>query len=176
MNVVVLGLLALLLAAGPAISQPVDDRLIVPGVRIGKWTLTMTIDDLVRMNGPAQTLDEDDPDFIRRIYEFHWFKPGLSLTAITFDRQRVDVLLFNAVPIEATVYKTARGVGFLSTRQDVLRLYGQPTIAKAGRMLGTTNMIYDGFGINFQVDDNNKGLVTLVAIFRPTSAKGIWKF
>ena len=127
------------------------------------------------MNGPAQSLSEDDPDFVRRINEFHWQKPGLSLTAITLDRQRVDVLLFNAAPIGATVYKTDRGIGFLSTRQEVFRLYGQPTIAKAARMLGMTNMIYDSFGINFQIDNNN-GLVTLVAIFRPTSAKSIWKF
>jgi hypothetical protein len=173
---IILGLLALLLSAGPAVSQTVDDKLIVPGVRIGKWTLQATIDDLVRMNGPAQTLSEDDPDFVRGINEFHWQKPGLSLTAITFDRHKVDVLLFDAAPIGATVYKTDRGIGFLSTRQEVLRLYGQPTIARAARMLGRTNMIYDSLGINFQVDESNNGLVALVAIFRPTIAKSIWKF
>ena len=176
MKTVMVCLLTLLFVAGPAVSQAVDDKLIVPGVRIGKWTLQMTIDDLVRMNGPAQSLDEDDPDFVRRINEFHWQQPGLSLTAITFDRHRVDVLLLNAAPIGATVYRTDRGIGFLSTQQDVLRLYGQPTIARAARMLGMMNMIYDRFGINFQVDNRNNGLVALVAIFRPTSAKTIWKF
>ena len=176
MKTTMLGLLALLLVAGSAVSQTVDNKLIVPGVRIGDWTLQMTIDDLVRMNGPAQTLSEDDPDFARRINEFHWQKSGLSLTAIAFDRPRVDALLFNAAPIGATVYKTDRGIGFLSTQPDVLKVYGKPTIARAARMRGTTNMIYDGFGVNFQIDNSNNGLVGLVAIFRPKSAKVIWKF
>lgn len=175
MKTAMLVLLAFLFAAGPAVSQIADDKLIVPGVRIGKWTLQMTVDDLVRMNGPAQTLSENDPDFVRRINEFHWQKPGLSLTAITFDRQRVEVLLFNAIPIGATVYKTDQGIGFRSTRQEVLRLYGQPTIAKAARMLGRANMIYDKIGIDFQVENNN-GPVALIAVFRPANAKSIWKF
>src|SRR3990170_4152679 len=46
-----LGVLILLLLAPPAVSQIPDDKLIVPGVRIGKWTLKMTINDLLRMNG-----------------------------------------------------------------------------------------------------------------------------
>ena len=176
MKIIILGSLALLLLASPVVSQTGDDRLIVPGVRIGGWTLQMTIDDLVRMNGPAQTLSEDDPDFVRRINEFHWQKTGLGLTAITFDRQKVDALLFNAAPIGATVYKTDRGIGFLSTQRDVLTIYGKPTIAKSARMRSTTNMIYDGAGVNFQIDNSNNGLVVLVAIFRPKSAKMIWKF
>ena len=133
----------------------------------------MTIDDLVRLNGPAQTLSEDDPDFVRRIDEFHWQKPGLSLTAIAFDRRRIEVLLFNAIPIGATVYKTDQGIGFLSTRQELLRRYGQPTIAKAARMLGRTNMIYDKIGIDFQVENN---IVALIAVFRPSTAQRIWKY
>jgi hypothetical protein len=36
----------------PAIAQVADDRLIVPGQRIGSWTLDMTIADLLRTNGP----------------------------------------------------------------------------------------------------------------------------
>ena len=162
-----------LLITSPAVPQPSDDKLIMPGVRIGKWTLEMTIKDLVRLNGPAQTLDEDDPDFVRRLYEFHWQKPGFSLTAIAFDGQKVDVLLFNALPIGPTVYKTDKGVGFLSSRQDVLRLYGPPTTAKAGRMLGRTNMIYNTIGIDFQVENDS---VALVGVFRPITARSIWKF
>jgi len=49
MTVVVL---FLLLLAPPAVSQVPDDKLIVPGQRIGKWTLEMTIDTVLQMNGP----------------------------------------------------------------------------------------------------------------------------
>lgn len=44
-------ILLLLLATPPVASQVPDDKLIVPGQRVGKWTLEMTIGDFVRMNG-----------------------------------------------------------------------------------------------------------------------------
>ena len=43
-------LLVLTTAAAGAPPGP-DDRLIVPGQRIGKWTLQMTYADLLRLNG-----------------------------------------------------------------------------------------------------------------------------
>jgi hypothetical protein len=46
-------LLTIVIFALPATSAPTEDYLIVPGARIGKWTLQMTIDDLLRVNGPA---------------------------------------------------------------------------------------------------------------------------
>ena len=50
--VAVLGfLLFLLLLVQPPLTQVPDDKLIVPGQRIGKWTLDMSIDDLLKMNG-----------------------------------------------------------------------------------------------------------------------------
>ena len=55
MKIGILLVLSLLLAVGPAAPQALDDALIVPGERIGKWTLQMTIDDLVRCNGPARS-------------------------------------------------------------------------------------------------------------------------
>lgn len=170
-------LLSLLLLVAPAVSQTSDDGFIVPGLRIGKWSLQMAVDDLVRMNGPAQTLSEDDPDFTRRINEFHWQRPGLGLTAITFDRQKVEVLLFNAIPFGPIVYKTDRGIGFLSTRQEVHGVYGQPTIIRPNRMRGRADMIYDKIGIDFQIDDTtNTPHVAVMAVFRPGTAKSIWKF
>ncbi len=52
--VAALSVFALLLLAPPAVSQVPDDKLIVPGQRIGKWTLEMTIADLERIYGPAR--------------------------------------------------------------------------------------------------------------------------
>lgn len=50
-TVLALSIIALLLLASPAVSQVPDDKLIVAGQRIGKWTLEMTVDDLFRING-----------------------------------------------------------------------------------------------------------------------------
>lgn len=38
-------LLVILMLASPAISQTHDDKLIIPGVRVGKWTLKMSLND-----------------------------------------------------------------------------------------------------------------------------------
>ena len=43
----------LILHGTPVQSGVPNDKVVVPGVRVGKWTLTMTLDDLVRMNGYA---------------------------------------------------------------------------------------------------------------------------
>ncbi|MGH2375177.1 MAG: hypothetical protein ACRDIC_17120, partial [bacterium] len=44
--------LVLLMMQVPTVASPTpDDTLVMPGLRMGKWTLTMTIDDLVRMHG-----------------------------------------------------------------------------------------------------------------------------
>ncbi len=48
--VAALAVLILLLLAPSVVSQVPDDKPIVPGVRIGKWTLEMTIDTLLQMN------------------------------------------------------------------------------------------------------------------------------
>ncbi len=45
-------LFLLVVLAAPGFAQAPDDKLIVSGQRIGKWTLEMTIDDLLRINGP----------------------------------------------------------------------------------------------------------------------------
>ena len=57
MRTAILLLLTVLLLAPRAVAQAPDDKLIVPGVRIGKWTLKMTIPDLERMNGFATNAD-----------------------------------------------------------------------------------------------------------------------
>src|SRR5690349_1893003 len=60
-----------LLVAPLAIAQPRDDRLIVPGVRIGKWRPGVSIDELVRPHGKANGTfrflkgSPGDADFLR---------------------------------------------------------------------------------------------------------------
>src|ERR1700736_4630262 len=142
MKTAVLVLLSFLVVAAPVTSQPSDDKLIVPGGRIGKWTLLMAIDDLVRMNGPAQTLSEPDRDFARKITEFHWQQPGLFLTAITFEDRSLVVLRLNEAPLARYEYKTDRGISFQSARPEILKAYGQPTITKRNGTLDMLDMIY----------------------------------
>ena len=56
MKGVTVALLLLVVLAAPALSQAPDDKLIVPDERIGRFTLTMTVAEVLGMLGPATRL------------------------------------------------------------------------------------------------------------------------
>ena len=103
-------LLALLLLVAPAVSQTPGDNLIVPGVRIGKWTLHMNIPDLERMNGPSSRRllmrgHAPHADFIRDVTQHEW---AFGLAALTFGDKRVELLKWYGGT--KAVYKTKEGI------------------------------------------------------------------
>ena len=145
-TVTLLSVVVLLLLAPSAASQIPDDNLIVPGQRIGKWRLEMTIRDLVQMNGPAtliETLAVSDivPPLPRR---YVW--EPLGFAAITRDSQRAEFLL-----VDNERFKTEKNVGPGSTRASVQSAYGTPTAETRVRP-GRTRMIYDAIGFAANVD------------------------
>ena len=167
-------LLSLLLAVGPAASQAPDDELIVPGVRVGRWTLQMTIDDLVRMNGPGHFAfvmkgHPPEADAIREFSQYNW--DSLGIGAITFDGHRTEVL---AAGVGAALrsHKTDKGIGFQSDRAEVVTAYGTPTAVTVPEG-GQTNLIYDEIGVTFRIF--NGGRVRIIYIFRPGTARRFWQ-
>ena len=165
--VTVLSVVVLLLLAPPAVSQIPDDNLVVPGQRIGKWRLEMTIRELVQMNGPATlieilTTQDGVPPLPRRHV---WDPPGFA--AITRDGQRVEFLL-----IGDARFKTEKNVGPGSTRAAVQSAYGTPTAETPVRP-GRTRMIYDSIGFAVNVDGDP---VVGVNVFRPGTGRSNWSF
>lgn len=171
------GLVILLLLLGvPAVaSQIPDDTLIVPGKRIGRWALTMTIDDLERLRGPAShTLlpagRNPNMDLVRDTVLFRW--GNLPIGAVTFDGQkRIEVL--QAGWQTAIRYKTDRSIGFAATAAEVRRTYGRPTAETSPRP-GQIRLIYDRIGIFFRFDAGQR--LSTISIFRPGGAKSLYKF
>ena len=172
-----LGVLILLLLAPPAVSQIPDDKLIVPGVRIGKWTLKMTINDLLRMNGQrvgggggAAIEQANARDFVSSDFWWHhWY--NLDFDAITMgrDSQRAVVLL-----VTAGEYKTAKGIAVKSaSRGDVDRAYGKPTVVTQP-LPNWSSPIYDKAGLGMDFDPN--GVARSIFIFRVGSARQTFKF
>jgi len=163
--------LSLLLTPVVAVTQSLDDQVIVPGVRIGPWRLALTVDELIKLNGPegSRSLIQF-PDMVRQFTFVRW--PALGLGVDTLDGNQIVLLVLGigGVPIP---HKTAEGIGFKSTAAEVLKVYGNPTAETAPRH-GQANLIYDGLGINFQVFVN--GRVNEVRIFRPGTARSIWRF
>ncbi len=177
MKTTVLVLLSLLLLVAPAVSQTSDDKLIVPGVRIGKWRLGTSVDELVRIHGqptgPSSFSKGLAPhaDFLRDGLQYRWNADDMGV--FTFGRPLAEELEVGRhgglLP-----YRTATGVNLKSTRADILRVYGKPTAASIPSY-GYARLIYDALGIAFMVQ-NSTAWTGTIAIFKPGSARQIWKF
>jgi hypothetical protein len=174
-------LLLVPLGASQAASQVASDKVIVPGVRIGKWALQMTIDDLLRANGFARrTLFMGGvapvADHVRDFTLFGWVRNPVA--AATADQKNVDALMVGLTgvlghDVAGPQYETNKGIGFRATRPQVLKAYGKPT-AETAPQAGEVRLIYDEIGIAFRFDVG--GRMRTIDIFPPRRAKSLWKF
>lgn len=167
------GLLILLIAV-PVASQAPDDKLVVPGVRIGKWTLEMTIDDLVRMNGRTQIRRLSLSDAAQPFQEYCWVVEGAAFCAYSSDGRNVPWLR-----VAGGEFRTEKGVAFRSPKAEVERAYGKPTAETRADVPGgeAQRMIYDevGFSATIVLEGGNFVVHSLI-VFRPGKAKELWKF
>lgn len=161
----------LLLLVSPVASQVPDDKLIVPDERIGRFTLTMTVAEILGMLGPAEKLSPGrfgDQSLQNDLTLYIW--DVVPLTIITRDEK---------VPLSVSIrrshdYKTARGIGYLAKPEAVRDAHGAPTReVQWGRRTQEQVLIYDGLGIAFFIGD--EGIVGSIGVFKRQSASGIWK-
>lgn len=152
-----------------------DDRLVVPGLRVGKWMLTMSIDDLIRMHGrPIRVqVQAGLPPAADAVYDYvalTW--DGVPVTATTLNgRTRAMLLSIAFLSAGGRRFVTDKGVVFGTLRADVLKIYGDPT-AETMPQPGETRMIYDSIGIAFNLSVGRR--VSSIAIFRPGTADRYW--
>lgn len=184
--VLVVGSIVLLTVA-PVVSQPVDDNLIVPGKRISKWTLEMTVEDLLAGNGqPTQVY----PDDLKRGYAaWYWKSNGLLMVTSGFGsfwrRSRYGQKI-EALEIDLPDYKTEKGVSTRSWCGIVNRVYGGGSEGSRPAP-NEGRVIYQDIGIEFRFSAGPRGTPTsiivprhpplgglqAIGIFRP--AAGIWR-
>jgi hypothetical protein len=167
----VMVIVLLLLMVSPVASQAPDDKLITPGVGIGRWKLQMMLAELVQMNGPASSNRGGGLDSNRTEYWTHsWERLGVVATATGGrDAQTVDVLIAFTQD-----HKTAQGVS-VSTQRDVVEAaYGKPT-AVTRATNSDTRLIYDEIGLWVRILDGT-GAAIFIGVFRPGAAKQLWKF
>jgi hypothetical protein len=177
--------LVVLTLALPAASQVADDKLVVPGQRIGRWTLDMTINALVEMNGPQNVpanvrgigipidvMTKWFPDSREEIYDHWWSNLLLSAATRGRDAQRVEYIYTRSGD-----FKTEKNIALGMTREDVEKAYGQPiavTRAGTGPSSGMRRAIYDDIGLASVTDRN--GIVIILCVFRPKTAQTLWNF
>ncbi len=148
--------LLLFLAPSPAASQVPDDKLIVPGQRIGKWTLDMTSDALRQVNGseniapgspgtPIERMRGWFADSNGEIWWHEWSNLYFSVATRGRDAQRVEYLF-----TWSGDFKTDKGVAPGMLRLAVENAHGQPTgvtRAGGGQVPGGLRLIYDEIGL-----------------------------
>lgn len=169
--------LALLLVAAPAFSQVADDRLIVPGQRVGNWTLEMTIDELLRIHGPRKAIGTvfgiretvvrmQYRDLVSSDFWVHrWDHRGIRAVTLGRENQR----MWNLGTSEDS-FKTVRGVSRGATRGAVEAAYGRPTavtVPKAAHF----HLIYDNLGLAVRILDER---IDWIIVFRPGTARQRW--
>lgn len=171
-----LGVSVLLFLTTPAISQPPADTLIVPGVRIGRATLTMTVDALITMLGEPKTWYEGFPGIRARtqpgVLVLDWIGThGLRL-ATRDDREALAISTCGTQK-----YQTAKGLKYNAPRASLERAYGKPTVAI---VIGPHRLaIYDHLGLAVTLgfsSSSSREWVECITVFRPENARGIWKF
>jgi hypothetical protein len=166
----VMVIVLLLLLVSPVASQVPDDKLIVPGQRIGRWTLTMTIADLTQMNGATNQVGPGaGQDLARENLVHRWDRLGFVAVTSKSDPQRPEALV--AISDE---FKTEKGIGVNSRREAVEAAYLRPT-AETAVTAAIRRLFYDeiGLGVRTLV---SVGLVESVFVFRPGTAKQLWKY
>lgn len=170
-------LLLLVALAAPGFAQAPDDKLIVPGQRIGKWTLEMTISALVEMNGARNVLLGSPVDPMRAwfadsrddIWGHWWINIQFSAATRGRDAQRVEY-----VSTSSSAFKTDKSIVPGATRQAVESAYGQPTAVVPQAASGQQRLVYDDIGLAATID--RSGMVDSLFVFRPKTARTLWNF
>ncbi|MDQ7843568.1 MAG: hypothetical protein QN141_10580 [Armatimonadota bacterium] len=166
---------AVLWLALPGGAQPPDDRLIVPGERIGRWTLEMTVGEVEQMVRPPN-LPRGQGSAIVDIRPGDDVQPGVMTvywSHVLFGMGINDPQTGKAIylMVVSSNYKTARNVGPGDPLEAVTAAYGAPTRTTSVGT-GLTRLIFNDIGAAFVV---RSGQVIQVFVFRPGTGPAIWK-
>lgn len=190
MRITVLAVI-IFIATLPALAQVPDDKLIVPGVRIGKWTLEMTIDDLARSNGPGESRTVEPragamsmfPNAANDVKEVMGIRvwPDLALGAAHRQgRNRIEYLVIGAFGSSSFSmlrgFATSQGVAFGYSQDRVIASLGMPTVRSQASNV-RERAIYDALGIAIVfLSTSGAPSATEFVVFRPGTAQTIWRF
>jgi len=168
-------LACLFLGTSPSTLGASDDQFIVPGVRVGRWTLAMTLDDLLRQHGypVRQHVMAGLPPAAEAVFDhviFRWDR--VTVMATTFmGQKRVEFLQTGFLMPGGHRYRTDRQIGFLATRGEIMKTYGRPTAEVIPQPL-ETRIIYDDLGVAFSLD--MAGRAHTIFVFRRGTAGRFW--
>ncbi len=102
------------------------------------------------------------------LWDHRWANRGLAVLTIGRESQSVVEMV-----TRSDAYKTDKGISVGSSKEAVQSAYGPPT-AVAAPFPGWWSGIYDQIGLAVGVNQNN--VAWYVSVFRPGTAKQVYKF
>jgi len=153
MNRLCLFILALVLAAPPAIATADDPFLVVPGRSMGAVVIGMRLDAVEEILGPPSKVDPSG-----RTQWYEWKSPENPLRSIAVETVQNTVVLISLA--HDPRYHTSEGLSDGATLAEVERALGRPSSVM--RLGGFSIVQYRRNGIGFVTDGS--GRVTGIVI------------
>jgi len=168
-----------------------EEKRIVPGQRIGNWSLESTIDELkMAIDGPYENGPPDQlyspspaPRFVPGMIVHRWkLSSGTyarQLRAGSLDGRKIEYLEIDDESFRAGAQRPAPGPG--SLKDSVVQFLGPPTSATPYTEGGSlTLLVYDRTGLAisigcFAIGNSRSCNANWFAIFRPGAARSIWR-
>jgi hypothetical protein len=163
--------LLLVLAASTVPATVARDNLIIPGQRIGPWTLAMTVGQFVNTAGnPTDPRHQVETDLVGTFGNY------CSAAVCALYRGKDTLAILKVAEINK-FSRTDKGVGVGSPQADVLAAYGRPTATTllGDDFAGFTRLVYDDIGITFRLNAVTETVIS-ISIFRPGTARDTWRF
>jgi hypothetical protein len=126
--------------------QPGEPSLIEPNVRVGKVTAGMTMKQLVAQLGEPQRRTANALEYTRL-----GFAVVPDSTGVVSIIMCGDVTGIHGPFVKAFTGRTKEGIGMLSTRDELLKAYGEPTESERFRG-GLESMKYQPLGMTFTLE------------------------
>jgi len=131
---------------GASAPQSGEPSLIEPNVRVGKVVAGMTVKQLVTQLGEPQRRTAKALEYTQ-----------LGFAVLPDSNGMVSIVMCGDVTgihgpfVKAFTGRTREGIGMLSTRDDLLKAYGEPTESEKFRG-GLESMRYQGLGITYTLE------------------------
>jgi len=131
---------------GALTPQAGEPSVIEPNVRVGKVAAGMTVKQLVTQLGEPQRRTANALEYTQ--FGFAVLPDSNGVVNIVMCG---DVTGIHGPFVKAFTARTKEGIGMLSTRADLLKAYGEPTVSETFRG-GLESMKYQPLGITFTLE------------------------
>jgi len=143
-----------------------ETKTIVPGVRVGDYTLDMSKDDVLKKLGEPEAIQLGEDEVVRRGEEKYSLDNLPSDCVLSFG----DVSFWisdnsiEAISVHNPLYKLSNGLGVGDSEQKIKQAFGEDFHLREA--LGKDFLCYDAKGLGFEIHKKNQTVAEIV-VYEP---------